>query len=65
MPQLFIMLGLSGGMSTIITAMSDVFDLVGTVITEMTSVPILLFMLAASLIPLGIGIFRKLKRAAR
>ena len=52
-------------MTEIIAAMSDAFTLVGTVITQITSVPILLFFLASSMIPVGIGIFRKLKRAAK
>lgn len=52
-------------MADIIAAMSDAFTLVGTVITNITSVPILMFFLAASLIPVGIGIFKGLKRAAR
>lgn len=52
-------------MTAIITAMSDVFTLVGTVITEITGQPVLLFFLAAGLIPVGIGIFCALKHAAR
>lgn len=53
------------GMEAIIAAMSDCFDLVGTVIDEITSVPVLLFLLAASLLPVGISLFRRLKNAAR
>ena len=52
-------------MSNIIAAMSDAFTLVGTVITNIVSTPILLFFLAAGLIPVGIGIFRMLKHAAK
>lgn len=52
-------------MSTIITAMGDAFSMVGTIVTEITEQPVLLFFLAASLVPVGIGIFKKLKRAAR
>ena len=52
-------------MSTIVAAMSDVFSLVGTVVTEITGQPILLFCLAAGLVPIGISIFRQLKGAAR
>lgn len=52
-------------METIITAMEDVFALAGTVITTITGQPVLLFLLAASLVPIGIGIFARLKRAAR
>lgn len=52
-------------METIIAAMSDAFDMVGTVIDQITGQPLLLFLLAASLIPVGIGVFRQLKRAVR
>ena len=52
-------------MTTIIAAMGDAFSLVGKVVTEITGQPILLFFLAASLIPVGIGIFKGLRRAAR
>lgn len=52
-------------MTAIIAAMSDAFDLVGTVITNILGVPVLLFFLAASLIPVGISIFRRLKGAAK
>ncbi len=50
-------------MEAVITAMEDAFSLVGTIVTSITSQPILLFLLAASLVPVGIGIFRKLKGA--
>ena len=49
-------------METVIAAMADVFTLSGTVVTEITKQPILLFCLAA---PVGIGIFARLKNAAR
>ena len=52
-------------METVITAMADVFTLSGTVVTEITKQPILLFCLAAGLVPVGIGIFSRLKNAAR
>lgn len=52
-------------MANIIAAMTDVFSLAGTVVTEITTQPILLFCLAASLVPVGIGIFHSLKNAAR
>lgn len=52
-------------METVIAAMSDVFTLSGTVVTEITKQPILLFCLAAGLVPVGIGIFARLKNAAR
>ena len=52
-------------METVIAAMSDVFTLYGTVVNEITKQPILLFCLAAGLVPVGIGIFSRLKNAAR
>ena len=52
-------------METIIAAMSDVFTLSGTVVTEITKQPVLLFCLAAGLVHVGISIFARLKNAAR
>lgn len=52
-------------METIIAAMTDVFTLSGTVVTEITKQPVLLFCLAAGLVPVGISIFAHLKNAAR
>ena len=52
-------------MEAVVGAMSDVFSLVGTIVTQITSQPILLFCLAAGLVPIGISIFRQLKGAAR
>lgn len=49
----------------LIAAMADVFTLSGTVVTEITKQPVLLFCLAAGLVPVGIGIFARLKNAAR
>ena len=53
------------GMENVIAAMTDVFTLSGTVVTEITKQPILLFCLAAGLVPVGIHIFSSLKNAAR
>lgn len=53
------------GMEAVITAMSDVFTLSGTVVTQITNQPILLFCLAAGMVPIGINIFKRLKSAAR
>lgn len=53
------------GMEAVITAMSDVFTLSGTVIEQITKQPVLLFCLAAGLVPVGIHIFASLKNAAR
>ena len=52
-------------METVIAAMADVFTLSGTVVTEITKQPVLLFCLAAGQVPVGIGIFARLKNAAR
>lgn len=52
-------------MEAVITAMTDVFTLSGNVLNQITKQPILLFMLSASLVPVGIGVFRSLKSAAR
>lgn len=57
--------GTATAMSTVIEAMSDVFSLVGTVVTQITSQPILLFCLAAGMVPIGISIFTRLKNASR
>lgn len=53
------------GVSAVIAAMSDVFSLAGTVVNEITSQPILLFCLAAGMVPIGISIFSRLKNASR
>ena len=53
------------GMEAVIKAMTDVFTLSGTVITQITGQPILLFCLAAGMVPIGINIFKRLKSAAR
>lgn len=53
------------GMEAVITAMTDVFTLSGTVVTQITQQPILLFCLAAGMVPIGINIFKRLKSAAR
>ena len=53
------------GMEAVIGAMSDVFTLSGTIVSQITKQPILLFCLAASLVPVGIGIFRRLMSVAR
>lgn len=52
-------------METVISAMGDVWSLVGTTITKITEQPILLFLLAAGFVPIGINLFKRLKRAAR
>lgn len=52
-------------MEAVIAAMSDVFTLSGTVVTQITNQPVLLFCLAAGMAPIGINIFKRLKSAAR
>ena len=52
-------------METVIAAMADVFTLSGPVVPEIPKQPVLLFCLAAGLVPVGIGIFARLKNAAR
>lgn len=47
----------------ILDSVSSVFSLVGTVIVQIVSQPVLLFFLASALIPVGIGIFTKLRRS--
>ena len=67
-----VMLAADGGaevaktaVAAVIGAMSDVFTLSGNIIEQITGQPILLFCLAASLVPVGIGIFRRLMSVAR
>lgn len=52
-------------MTTVIEGTKDVFSLVGTVLTQIVTNPVLLFCLAAGLVPIAIRIFKKLKRAAK
>ena len=57
---------LSGhGLSEADVCVGDVFSLVGKVLTEITGTPILLFFLAAGLIPVGISLFKRLKSGAK
>ena len=52
-------------MDTVITAVSDVLDLSGTILTTITTNPILTFIFATGFVGIGIGVFRMLKDAAR
>jgi hypothetical protein len=52
-------------MTAVIAAMADCLSLVPDLIAVITGNPVLLFFLAASLVPVGFGIFRAAKRAAR
>lgn len=51
-------------MDKIITAMTDVFELTGTVLTQITNQEVLLFIFAAGMIPIGIRVFKRMKGAA-
>lgn len=52
-------------MEAIITAMADVADIVTSAFGLITGTPVLLFFLAASLVPVGFRIFRMAKRSAK
>ena len=56
--------GTTKAMDAVIAAMADVFELSGTVLTQITTNEILLFCFAAGMVGIGISTFRKLKRAA-
>mgnify|MGYP003288740590 CR=1 FL=1 len=48
-------------MTSVTTAVGDVFTLMGTCFEKITEIPILLLFLAGSLIGVGIGAFAKLR----
>lgn len=52
-------------MEAIITACGDVVSIVTQVFGVMTANPVLLFFLAASLLGVGISVFKRIKGAAR
>lgn len=52
-------------MSAIMTAMTDVISLVSKCFDVMVGNPVLLFFVAAGLVPVGFEIFRSAKNAAR
>ena len=52
-------------MDAVVTAMTDVFELTGTILSQITSQEVLLFIFAAGMIPIGIRTFKRLKGAAR
>lgn len=52
-------------MQTVINATGDVISLGGTLLTKIVENPITLFYLAAGLLPIGFGVIRKMKRAAK
>ena len=53
------------GMETVITAVSEVLELSGTILNTITSNAILTFIFASSFVGIGIGVFAKLRRVAR
>ena len=53
------------GMAAILASMTTITDLVTSVWELMTSNPLLSLFLAASLLGVGVGVFRKIKRASR
>ena len=48
-------------MTNVQTAISSLMDIVGTVVTTITGNSTLMLFLGASLVGIGVGIFRKLK----
>ena len=52
------------GMTTIIGGISDVTTVLGDVFTAMTSNAYCIFLLAAAVLGIGIGVFRKIKKAS-
>lgn len=52
-------------MEAIIGAVSDVIELAGTILTSITSQPVLLFVLASGFVGIGVRTFKKLTKAAK
>lgn len=52
-------------MTDILTAVSSVTTLIGDVFTAITSNPLLTFFVAAGILGVGIGMFRRLRSSAR
>lgn len=52
-------------MEDLITAVSSVMSVVGSCVTFLLGQPLLLFFLAAGLVPVGFAIFKSAKRAAK
>lgn len=57
--------GATSAMDAIITASGKVLEMVGTILTTITSNEVLAFLLAAGFVSVGIGVFGKLKRVAK
>ena len=52
-------------LTAILDAVTDVTALMGNIFGVMTSNPLLTFFLAASLVGVGVGVFKRVKSAAR
>lgn len=52
-------------MESVTNAMGDVLGFAGSILDEITGNPILLFIFAAGLVPIGFRILRGLKRTAK
>lgn len=52
-------------LESVVSAISDVMGVVTTMIDGILGVPLLVFFVAAGLIPVAIGIFKRMKRAAK
>lgn len=55
----------ASSLETVMNGLGDVFSLATKCFDYVIQNPILLFFFAAGLVPVGIGIFRSLKRAAK
>jgi len=51
------------GMSAVTNAMTDVLNFVGSLLDTITANPVLCFILAASFVTVGIGVFSNLKNS--
>lgn len=52
-------------MEAVIGAMGDVLEFAGTILNEITGEPILLFIFAAGLVPIGFRVLKGLKGTAK
>lgn len=57
--------GSGAGMSAITTGVTDIMGVVSSMISEITSEPILAALLAAGFVGVALKLFKKIKRAAR
>ena len=60
-----IIAGTATGLDSVIEAAGKVMDFAGTMLTEIMEQPVLLFLLAAGLVPVGFKVLNGLKRTAR